>query len=325
MELTISINENHKSLSALESIDKNLLLAVSSNYLSAIGKSESELKFQNFVYITRLDKIFTSIFNQIDKITSKKIKEIAILFNNIDIKDILNNINSIKAKLKSIPDFISKDDIRKSSTFFLDYYFSNKEFIFNDISMDYIRDIILNCNLETEKKLSSDLYWIYNKIHINDTVRKVTKKGETLGTVVENDNNLFVKTNDGIFPLTSAWNKLTTHVNFSDVAFDISCISSRLYFVSRMLEKGPTKGDFIKLSINNISFPVLLTYKPIKNIDIRQIVFSNKIYYSIINNIISFYNLSIDYHIDFFTTEDDLIDCYIVYYLLKKLNMTDGA
>ena len=79
-----------------------------------------------------------------------------------------------------------------------------------------------------------------------NSLKKVTKKGETIGLVKERNNKQFIEADGKEYALTSAWNKLSTRFNFNDIASDIYLISSRLHFVVNLLKKGPIKGELLK-------------------------------------------------------------------------------
>lgn len=324
VKLNISITEEHKSLSALESIDSDLMLSLITKYISEIDKDEIELRMFTPFIIKRLENLLTDIVNDFGQLNTERLIQMAHAFHNVNISEIKETIVTIKTKIKSIPSFLTKEDISLASSKYLEYYFENKNFNFINEARDYIKNVIVDYNFETERKISSDIYWIYNQIRTGDTVKKVTKKGETQGIVKQTENNNFIViSGDGEYQLTSAWNKLTTHLNFSEIASDVFILSSRLHYVTTLLKKGPTKAEIIKLRVkyNNdyaISLPIILSLSPIDNLMFRQLVFRD-IEANNTEQFISFYNLLIDYKIDSISSDDELLDCFIYEKVLQEM------
>jgi hypothetical protein len=317
LELNISVKENHKTLSAIESINKDLLLSVIIKYLSEIRKSEQELKFFTPFLIDRLEKLLTNIVNNSGSFTTEKLLIISRVFADISISDIFELLKITKLKINNIPNYITKENIDDASSKFIDDYFinyNNDEFELNDEVKEYIKDIIIDQNFKTERQILSDIYWIYNIIKVGDTVRKVTKKGETVGLVKERNNKQFIEADGKEFALTSAWNKLSTRFNFTDIASDIFKISSRLHFVFNLLKAGPIKAEIIK--INNTA-SILLTFNPLNDLPLKQLTFSGT---ENGKSIISFYNLNIDFEMKTFSHEDDILDSLICEKVLDSIN-----
>jgi hemerythrin-like domain-containing protein len=323
VELNISLKDHHKSLSALESIDQDLFRAVIIKYLSQAGKSENDLYIFSQIYIDRLDNLLNSIINDFGAFSPDKLIIMANIFKKLNIRNIIIKIDKIKNIIKNINKYLTKEEIKKSSEKYLNYYFENKGFNFIEESKEYIRNIILNYEHQTDRKIQSDIYWIYNKISEGDTVRKITKKGETIGTVKAFYDELYVITENEKYKLSSAWNKLTTRLNFSEISYDIFKISSRLFDVNTILEKGPIKAEIIKLNINmsygTIDIPAILIYSPIDNIDIEQIVFAGSDCYGSNEKIVSFYDLCIDFDLKSFSSYEDMLDCFIHQKVLQEM------
>lgn len=320
LELNISIKENHKTLSAIESIDKDLLLSVVIKYLSEIGKSEQELKFFTSFHIDRLERLLTNIVNNFGLFSTEKLLIMSRVFADISISDIFGLLDIIKLKVNSVPSYITKEAINDASLKFIDDYinnFSNNEFELNEEVKEYIKNIIIDHNFKTERQILSDIYWIYNFIKVGDTVKKVTKKGETIGLVKERNNKQFIEADGKEYALTSAWNKLSTKFNFNDIASDIYLISSRLHFVVNLLKKGPIKGELLK--INN-TIPILLAFNPLNDLPVTQLIFSGA---ENGKSIISFYNLNINFEMKTFSNEDDILDFLICEKVLDSINIID--
>ncbi|TGL65947.1 hypothetical protein [Leptospira sarikeiensis] len=331
MQLSITIEDKHKSLSALKSLNEELLISIIKKYLSEIGNSEKELEFLSFLLIDRLEQLFTDLINQTGGFDEINLKSIAQIFANLDIISLSEEIDDIRKKIRDNSQYFTYDLAVTRAKDYLNTTFKKIRFPLTAEASEYLTNRVIEGDGSiTLRKITSELYWIYNEIKIGDTVRKVTKRGETIGIVRSKNEKVLVEAEGKEYSLTSAWNKLTTRLNFDEISLIVYLAARKLFLLKMLIKEGPFKSQFLKGTIGHRSSEqkaklLLLSASPLKNIAITQLALSETDKDFNEKNIISIFELQEEIEFDSFTSDEELLDALIFDRVLEIFNANQNS
>ncbi|TGM87974.1 hypothetical protein [Leptospira bouyouniensis] len=314
----INILDSQKTLKALINLDKKKLILLVEKYLSDIEFSEIEFSLMIDSYLNRIDSILTKLINLNGEFSEKKLIQISELFIETDIAEIRKKIEKTKNKINKKSKYISFKRAVEHSQEFLDIYFTTTNMKLIESAKEYIKNRLIDeSDFPTERKIFSDLYWIYNEINNGDSVKKITKKGETIGEVVEINNQFFVRVDGVNYPLTSTWKKDKTRLDLTKISADIFLFTMRMRQLSKILKKGPTKAEFVLMKFNSETKfynekIAILSEDFIEDLDFPQIVFSDNSLVKSNKNIFNFFDLNIIFNFAEYMSEEQMIDDLIV-------------
>lgn len=317
MQLSITIEDEHRSLSALKTLDQELFLSVIRKYLSEIGSNEKELKLLSFLLIDRLDQLLTELIDRTGGYNEVNFKSIAEILANLDIISLSEEIDDIRKEISETSEYFTYNTAVKHAKDYLHAIFAKIHFPLTAEAEEYLTNRAIDGDGSiTFRKIASELYWIYNEIKVGDTVRKVTKKGETIGIVKIKNEKVLVEAEGNEYFLTSAWNKLTTKLNFDEISWIVYLAARKLFLLNMLIKKGPFKAQFLKATIGHrsskqIAKLVLLSAFPLKNIAITQLTLSQTSEHLNDKNIISLFGLQEEVEFENFVSDDELLDAFI--------------